>query len=203
MSCLATITRWNRYTSSQETPLTIQAWEILERMSGKVLQSRGLLQRCQSRLRQWSPQDSNTGTRKDLAPCRTGSRDAGRACGAAYTWLEMQPAAHLLGCGKMLSPTKSGRGKRESRSGKLREDCCSILKSTSTKFFLNSILVQFCSDWFYYQLSTFRFIKYHSIIISYEAFNFLIKYSTYIKNLLLYSMLLFKKQQLQLSIKFV
>lgn len=67
-----------------------------------------------------------------------------------------------------------GRGKRESRSGKLREDCCSILKSTSTKIFLKSILEQFCSDWFYYQLSTFGFTKYHSIIISYEALNFLI-----------------------------
>lgn len=106
MSCLATITRWNRYTSSQETPLTIRAWEILERMSGKVLRSRGLLHRCQSSLRQWSLQDSNAGTRKDPAPCRTGSRDAGRACGAAYTWLEKQPAAHLLDCGKMLSSNK-------------------------------------------------------------------------------------------------
>ena len=80
--------------------------------------------------------------------------------------------------------------RRERKSGKLREDCCSVLKTVSTKFFLNSILVQFCSDWFHYQSSTLRSIKYCSVFIPYEVLKLLIKYSTqYIKILLLYSMI--------------
>lgn len=75
-------------------------------MFENVLQSRGLLQRCWSRMRQISLQDSNAGIWKDLAPCRTSSRDAGKTYGAAYTQLDNWPAAHYLPCGKMLSSTK-------------------------------------------------------------------------------------------------
>lgn len=79
--------------------------------------------------------------------------------------------------GKCCHQLNKVEGRRERRSGKLREDCCFVLKATSTRFFLNSILVEFCSDPFHYQLSTLRSIKYYSVFIPYEVLKLLIKYS--------------------------
>lgn len=142
-------------------------------MFGKVLQSWGLLQSCWSRMRQRSLQDRNAGTKKDPAAAML----AERVGQPAHGW--KRGLLHLSCTGeKYCHQLSKVEGRRERRSEKLREDCCFVLKTSSTRFFVNCILVQLCSDRFHYQLSTLRSIKYYSVFIPYEILKLLLKYST-------------------------
>lgn len=147
-------------------------------MFGRVLQSRGGY--CRAAGAAWGSEVSRTGT---LERGRT-RHPAGPAAGmlaeqAGQPTRGWKSGLLHISCtvGKCCHQLNKVEGRRERRSGKLREDCCFVLKTTSTMFFLNSILVQFCSDRFHYPLSTLRSIKYNSVFIPYEVLKLLIKYS--------------------------